>query len=182
MPNGCVVNEFVPFYFSPITSFTFTIYKGNVPRVSPEGQNLGQACEDDRIFFVARPEAFSRSGLFTCFSDFALNSNAPLPTIKTGLNHLKTHVHWEVFDEGQRKADIPEIGYQGVCKYFHNLPSHMTRSSKRMAEFLVHGAVPLDLIECIVAKTDTMRDDLKIIMDASAWSIPIYTNRGCYYG
>lgn len=27
MPCGGVVNDYVPFYFSPITAFTFTIYK-----------------------------------------------------------------------------------------------------------------------------------------------------------
>lgn len=185
MPNDCVVNDFVPFYFSPITSFTFTIYKKNVPLVSPAGVELRQACEDDRIFLVSAPQAFVGSGLFTCFSDYALNSIAPMPTIETDLTKLEDHVHWNVFDESPMVAAIPDIGYAGVCKWYHNMatpPERMTRSAKRMAEFLVYGAVPLDKIVCIVVKTDEMLTTLGGMMSASAWNIPILTKRGCYFG
>jgi len=185
LPNGCVVNDFVPFYFSPITSFTFTIYKENVPLVSPQGVYLRQACEDDRIFLVSSPQAFEVSGLFTCFSDYALNSRAPMPTIETDLTKLEDHVHWDVFDEFPVVSAIPDIGYAGVCKWYHNMatpPERMTRSAKRMAEFLVHGAVPLDKIMCIVVKTDAMRATLEGMMAASAWNIPVSTKRGCFYG
>lgn len=185
MPNGCVVNDFVPFYFSPITSFTYTIFLKNVPLVSPEGVELRKACEDDRIFLVSSPQAFVGTGLFTCFSDYALNSRAPLPTIETDLTKLEDHVHWNVFEEAPMVAAIPEIGYAGVCKFFKNMatpPERMTRSSKRMAEFLVQGSVPLDKIMCIVVKTDAMRATLEGMMAASAWNIPILTKRGCFYG
>ncbi|WP_353342289.1 DUF4433 domain-containing protein [Litorivita sp. NS0012-18] len=185
MPNGCVVNDFVPFYFSPITSFTYTIYMKNVPLVSPEGLELRKACEDDRIFLVSSPQAFVGTGLFTCFSDYALNSRAPMPTIETDLTKLEDHVHWNVFDEAPTVAAIPDIGYSGVCKWYHNMatpPERMTRSAKRMAEFLVQDAIPLDKIMCIVVKTDAMRATLGGMMAASAWDIPILTKRGCFYG
>lgn len=185
LPNGCVVNDFVPFYFSPRTSFTYTIYMRNVPLLSPDGQVLRQACEDDRIFLVSSPQAFIGSRLFTCFSDYALNSRAPMPTIETDLNRLEQHVHWTVFDEDPMVAAIPVIGYAGVCKWYHNMATpleRMTRSAKRMAEFLVHGAVPLDKILCIVVKTDAMRAALGDMMAASVWNIPILTQRGCFYG
>ena len=113
------------------------------------------------------------------------NSNAPLPSIATGIENLENHVHWEVFDETRDKASIPEIGYPGVCSWFHNMasPAHrMTRSAKRMAEFLVYSALPLNHIDCIVAKTDAMRDNLEATMEASDWNIPILTKRGCYFG
>jgi len=185
LPNGCVVNDFVPFYFSPITSFTFTIYKENVPLISPQGVHLRQACEDDRVFLVGSPQAFVGSGLCTCFSDYALNSRAPMPTIETDLTKLEDHVHWSVFDESPMVAAIPDIGYAGVCKWYHNMatpPERMTRSAKRMAEFLVHSAVPLDKIMCIVVKTDAMRATLEGMIAASPWNIPIMTKRGCFYG
>ncbi len=184
MPTGGVVNDFVPFYFSPITSYSYAIYKQKVPLVSPEGCNLGKTCEDDRIYLVCRPERFRGTTLYYCFSNYALNSNAPQPTLETNLDLLEKHVHWDAFDEAPYTAQIPEIEYRGVCKYFTNTASpasRMNRTPKRMAEFLVHSAVPLDYIECIIAKTDDMRDKLKIMMDASGWSIPIYTKPGCYF-
>lgn len=184
MPGGRKVNDYVPFYFSPLTSFTFTISEGNVPLTSPCGEELGAACEDDRIFFVVRPKKVRKHGLSFCFSDFALNSNAPLPSVETNLDLLEEHIHWDVFDESPYAARIPEIGYQGVCSWFHNMASpenRMMRSQKRMAEFLVLDSVPLNFIECIIAKTDAMRDTLITMMDDSRWDIPIYVNRGCYF-
>lgn len=185
MPNGRVVNDFVPFYFSPITSFTYTIFKGNVSLRSPAGDCLRMACEDDRIFLVSSPQNFYGTNLSTCFSDYALNSMAPLPTVETDPNMLASHIHWHVFDDFPKVAMISEIGYEGVCKYFHDResPAHlMTRKAKRMAEFLVLNAVPLDKVICVIAKTDMMKAKLEVMMNASGRSIPIYTNRGCFYG
>ncbi len=57
MPCGGVVNDYVPFYFSPITAFTYAIYFGNVSLTAPDGTPLGKATEDDRVFLVARPHS-----------------------------------------------------------------------------------------------------------------------------
>jgi hypothetical protein len=183
MPNGRMVNDFVPFYFSPITSFTYTIFRKNVPLISPDGNQLGMACEDQRVFLVSSPEGFRDSEQCTCFSDYALNSMAPMPEVVTDLNTLEEHVHWNMFDESPRVAEIEEIGYQGVCKFFCNTAAsnRMQRSSMRMAEFLVYEAVPLDKIVCVVAKTDTIGDQLRTMMHASCWNIPIYTKPGCFF-
>ena len=108
-----------------------------------------------------------------------------MPTVETDPSKLEEHVHWKVFDESPTVASIPEIGYAGVCKYFKDQatqPERMTRSSKRMAEFLVHDAVPLDKILCVVAKTDGMKDTLHAMMTDSAWDIPVYTMSWCFYG
>ena len=51
-----------------------------------------------------------------------------------------------------------------------------------MAEFLVYNSVPLTYIECIIVKTDAMRDNVETMMDASVWNIPIHTKRGCFFG
>lgn len=140
-----MVNDFVPFYFSPITSFTFTIHEENVPLISPAGASLGMANDDDRLFIVFSVDAIGNSGLDYCFSDYALNSQAPLPSIETDLAKLEEHVHWNVFDEAPYVAAIPEISYAGVCRWFHNMASpsvRRLRSQKRMAEFLIRNAVP----------------------------------------
>lgn len=183
LPLGGVVNDYVPFYFSPLTSFTFTINRGNVPLISPTGINLESANDNDRIFFVCRIDTFQDSGLTYCFSDYPLNSVVPPPTIETDLTKLETHIHWDVFDEDQT-AKISEIGYNGVCKWFHNVALHpirQLRSQKRMAEFLVAHAVPMSVVTCIITKSDTMRDRLQVMMEASKWNIPIYAKRGCYF-
>ncbi len=184
MPHGGVVNDYVPFYFSPITSFTFTIHKGNVDLRCPKGEILCKATDDERVFFVCDVEALEGSDLEYCFSDFALNSLAPMPTLESDLNLLSTHVHWDVFDEAPFVAAIAEIGYKGVCRYFHNQESpkeRQNRSQKRMAEFLIKESVPLSRIACIVVKTPSMQQDLQQKVTASAWNIPVFVKPGCYF-
>lgn len=100
------------------------------------------------------------------------------------VDELENHVHWDVFDEPPYTALIPEIGYQGVSRYFKNEvspPARQFRSQKRMAEFLVRNAVPLDLVSCIIVKDKPMRDMLKPMMDGSRWSIPIHVKPGCFF-
>jgi len=184
LPHGGVVNDYVPFYFSPITSFAYTIHKGNVDLRSPDGEVLGRATDDERIFFVAAIEKFECCDLTYCFSDIALNSCAPMPKIATDLKELETHVHWNVFDEAPRTAHVQEIGYQGVCAFFANQatpPERQNRSQKRMAEFLVRDCLPLTYVSCIITKTTVMQASLQAVMDASDWEIPIYTKPGCYF-
>jgi hypothetical protein len=184
MPHGGVVNDYVPFYFSPVTSFTFTIHKGNVDLRSPDGEVLCKASDEDRMFFVCEVASFLNSELNYCFSDFPLNSMAPMPALQCDLANLTSHIHWTLFDEKPVTAKIPEIGYDGVCQYFKNQvspPERQNRSQKRMAEFLVKNAVPLSQVACIVAKNPEIQHSLQRAMDASIWNIPVYAKPGCFF-
>jgi hypothetical protein len=184
LPHGGVVNDYVPFYFSPISSFTYTINRGNVDLRSPAGEVIGKASDEERMFFVCDPVQISNSGLPYCFSNLALNTQVPLPSITANIAELDGLVDWNVFDEIPMTASIPEIGYEGVCAYFRNQDSpqyRQNRSQKRMAEFLVKGAVPLSLVTCVVVKTEQMHQKLQRLMDASNWDIPIHTKPSCYF-
>lgn len=184
MPLGGVVNDYVPFYFSPKTSYTYTIFRGNVPILSPQGVNLGRSNDERRIFIVCKVMDVVRAHKEFCFSDFPLNSMAPKPTMETDVNLLDTHVHWDVFDEEPLSAKISEIGYAGVCSHFANMdrpPHRQLRSQKRMAEFLVKKSLALDQVACIITKTSALQVELQSIMDAYGISIPIYVKRECYF-
>ena len=184
LPHGGVVNDYVPFYFSPLTSFTYTISRGNVDLRCPANNVLGKATDSERMFFVCDVESFAASPLQVCFSDLALNTAAPMPKIDANLANLSTHVEWDMFDDPPYRARIPEIGYTGVCEYFasRNPPQkYQIRSKQRMAEFLVKDAVPLSMVTCIIAKSEELKQHLQPIMDASHWDIPILVNSGCYF-
>ncbi len=184
MPHGGVVNDYVPFYFSPRTGFSYTISQGNIDLRSPTGQVLGKASEDERIFFVCDVDKFHGTNLNYCFSNVALNTAAPMPVIETDLGKLATHIDWTMFDDPPITAHIPEIGYAGVGKWFHSPASpqkYQNRSRQRMAEFLVKDAVPLDMVTCVIAKTPAMEQNLREQMASSNWNIPILVKPGCYF-
>lgn len=184
LPHGGVVNDYVPFYFSPLTGFTYTISRGNVDLRCPENRLLGKARDAERIFFVCDLDVIDHADLQYCFSNLALNTAAPMPTLDTDLANLPDHVAWSVFDDPPYKAQISEIGYEGVCEYFASRPTpqkYQIRSKQRMAEFLIKDAVPLSLVACIVVKDATLRQNLQPIMESSRWDIPILVKPGCYF-
>jgi len=184
MPCGGTVNDYVPFYFSPLTSFTYSVYKSNVQVISPKGNLLGMSSQKDRIFFVGRTERIHQLGLTYCFSNLPLNARAPLPTVEQNLDKLEDIVHWRVFDEPPRYGAIQEIGYLGVHGTFRSEANpnwKMNRSRERMAEFLVRDTVPMNALDCIIVENDAMKNRLQPIVDKYPHQLPIYINRGCFW-
>lgn len=181
---GGVVNDYVPFYFSPKTGFTFTIAQENVGLRCPDGAYLRQATDDDRAFFVGRAKHLIQSHLTTYFSDVALNTLATPPTIRHSLAHLKTTVAWRLFDEEPLVADIAEIGYDGVCRWLHDRERpawQQNRKAQRMAEFLVRDAVPIAELECLVVKTNADGKYARTVLQNSGVNFPVYVKPGCFY-
>lgn len=183
LPAGGVVNDYVAFYLSPVTAFTYTIHRGNVDVFNPSGVSISQSKMDERMFFVFDIAKLAQTGMQFCFSDLALNSNAPLPNIANDVGLLEQHVEWSLFDEEPLTAHIPEIGYRGVCRYFQNKDTpirYQNRRQKRMAEFLVRESVPLQLAECIVVPTSELKAYAEKQLKIHGMAIPVYSKPGCF--
>ncbi|MEB1361258.1 DarT ssDNA thymidine ADP-ribosyltransferase family protein [Xanthomonas campestris] len=152
LPYGGVVNDYVAFYFSPVTSFTYAIHQGQKVNVtSPDGSDLGRSSLEDRLFLVAKVQDIAESGAYYCFSNLALNSHNNQAIISNDISLLPQIVNWAAFDEQPKVAGITEIGYSGVCKYFQETVGREHRRQARMAEFLVKSSVPFGLFSAIIA-------------------------------
>lgn len=182
VPSGAVVNEFVPFYFSPSTKMAFTIHKGNVVLRSPDDQILGPAKMDDVAFMVVDPGVLFSSGRECWFTDQACNSGIT-PTYENDPTRLEQHVAWPLFDETPRMASITELGYQGVCQFQHDrdVPPYQQRSKKRMAEFLVRDHLRMDEVSGIILKTEAHRAEVEAWVSQAGLRMPVLVKPGCYF-
>ena len=175
-PNNHTINDYVPFYFSPIQAMSYTIAQENVDLIDTQGLTLRKACFDDLAFVVARVDKVINKYPNTHYvSDNACNSSA-LVRFGQGINDLNSLVNWHVFDEDPLIAATPEIGYNGACKYFfdHDNELHSHRKSQRMAEFLVQDKFDFGLLECIIVFNEHSKKTIEQSPDFSKYSIPIY--------
>lgn len=182
-PSLKSVNDFVPFYFSPIHSMAFTTHKGNVRLLDPDNTYLGQADHSNSIFLVSTAESLAASGQEYWFTDVACNSGL-LPTYEQDINKITQHINWAVFRAGSQymTAHIPEIGYNGVCKIFSDHPDYYPmRNTQRMAEFLLYDALSLDFVQCIIVQNDTVGQKVQDFINQSRFTIPVYVKQNCYF-
>ncbi|GGF71024.1 hypothetical protein GCM10011332_26250 [Terasakiella brassicae] len=182
-PDQDNINDYVPFYFSPITSMFYTIHKGNVDLKGPDDICYGKASQDGIVFLVCNTDRIASQGLPLWFTDIACNS-AFIPNFENDLSKLSTHVDWPLFEESFSKARISEIGYRGVHWDFtskDNPMEYRNRDKKRMAEFMIKDALPMDLVDCIVVHNNGIKQQVETWMQASSFSIPVYVKSGCYF-
>lgn len=187
-PCGSNVNDFVPFYFSPSTKMAYSIHMRNVPLRNPDGASLGQVSMDDVAQLIVGPEALFRSGRQCWFTDIACNSGIP-PTYCCDPDQLSSHLEWQLFDEfgpqeRDRMASVPEIGYDGVCKWQQDKDEparYQMRSKKRMAEFMVKDHLQMNEVSCIVLKKQTHLAEVQAWVNASHTQIPVYVKPGCFF-
>lgn len=130
VPSGPAVNGFVPFYFSPSTKMAYSIHSGRVTLRSPDDQDLGPANMDDVAFMIVDPNTLFQSGRECWFTDQACNS-AITPLYENDPNKIDQHIDWALFDESPKMANLPELGYDGVCQYQHDREFHLTSNEAK---------------------------------------------------
>ena len=182
MPKNRVINAFVAFYFSPVSSFTFAIHKGNVPVTDPNGNIIGNSQVSDRVFIVCKIRKVISKIKDCYYSNYALNSNSLSPEIFNDFSSIEKNISWDVFDDQPFVGDIPEIGYNGVCKYFSSNTNikYQARKEKRMAEFLVYDELPWDLVECIILPDHSKVKSIQSLISRHGKTTPVYVKPGCF--
>lgn len=153
-PGGCV-GDYVPFYFAPRSPMLYKISKGGVEGVDPDQRLI--------VYLVSSTEAAVDAGVDVVFTDG--NAAKLLSDFFDDLALLGQVVEWPLM----------------ATRSWHNTDEDGDRVRRRMAEFLVHQALPVErLIEIAVYGEPARRRATEILEEAGV-EIPIVIRRDWYF-
>ena len=153
-PGGKVC-DYVPFYFAPRSPMLYSIMRGNVEGVDSNQRRL--------LYFVSSTEAMYDAGLQCVFSDGNAGTFG-VTKFEDDPEKLSSHVDWPVM-----KLTI-----------WNNTDADPDRRRRRMAEFLVHDEVPLELItEVGVYDARIKAGFVKAVGDN--WTVSVNVRTGWYF-
>lgn len=151
-PGGKVC-DYVPFYYAPRSPMLYSIMRGNVPGVAPEQRRLA--------YLVSSTEAAYDAGLPCVFTDG--NAATAFTRVRDDPSELAELVDWPLMQ----------------ATYWYNTPEDPDRRRRRMAEFLVHETLPLELVTGI-GVYDRAGQALIATM-AGGSTIPVAIRRDWYF-
>jgi hypothetical protein len=129
-------------------------------REHAEGRGDGQRA---LIYFVATTDRLLAAGLSCVFSDG--NAAHGLTRFSASLAEMGGRVDWSLM-EAVIWANTPEDG---------------DRVRRRQAEFLVHGAVPLDLIDELAVMDEAVRSRTQEFLDQAGSTLPAVVRPDWYF-
>jgi hypothetical protein len=158
-PGGCV-GDYVPFYFGPKSPMMYRIARDHRDGVTdryPDG-------DGPLAYLATTVGVVVDAGLAWVASD----GNAATATTRFGstLAELDAMVDWPLMTE----------------KYWHGTPDDPDRQRRRMAEFLVHGAVPLPVVSRVAAYSDTYASRIRTALAGDELADRVIARPGWYYG
>jgi hypothetical protein len=152
---GGAVCDYVPFYFAPRSPMLYSIMRGNVEGVSSNQRRL--------VYLVSSTEAIYAAGHDCVFSDGNAGTFG-LTRFESDSDLLATHVDWSVMK----------------LTMWNNTEADPDRMRRRMAEFLVHDQLPLELVSEIGVHDAKVGAWLREAI-GDQWSVPITVHRDWYY-
>lgn len=152
-PGGKVC-DYVPFYFAPCSPMLFSIKCGNVQGVDPNQARL--------VYLVSSTETMYHAGLECVFTD----GNAA--------------VHITDFDDDPATMAIHVDRPIMREKYWANTLEDGDRRRRRMAEFLVHEQVRLQLFSEIGVYNAEIKQALEETLEGD-WDIAVRVRRLWYF-
>lgn len=152
-----VLHDYVPFYFAPRSPMLRAIDGGRVEGCDYRQDDIVHLRSSLRPTLDARlPFVFYdiNAAVFNarCFDDIAYLGE----------------INWSLFFEAPR--------LDGYCKYWNNVhtnPRYVSRMETRQAEFLIHQAFSLDLVEEIVVRTQPIAASVQKIVHAAGWHVNV---------
>jgi hypothetical protein len=163
-PPGGLLHGYVPFYFAPRSPMLMAIDGGRV-----EGCPWRQA---DIVHIETTVERAAADGQFVFFDRNATYAYADAFTDLAKLDR----VAWDLILEAPR--------LDGFCKYFNDKSDperYVGRREKRMAEFMVHGRLPLDRITRLGVIDKQKAEQVTAILRRGGIDLPVVVMRDWYF-
>lgn len=152
---GGTVGDYVPFYFAPRSPMLFRIQRGGVEDVSSDPARL--------VYLVSSTEAVVEARHASVFTDG--NAAAAFTQFDDDMARLDEVVDWPLM-----KATM-----------WANTPDDPDRRRRRGAEFLVHEAVPFELVDELCVYDSAARSAVAAAAAEEGWEVQVRVRRGWYF-
>jgi ssDNA thymidine ADP-ribosyltransferase, DarT len=152
---GGAVGDYVPFYFAPRSPMLFRIQHGGVADVSSDPARL--------VYVVSSTEAVLAAGHDFVFTDG--NAAAAFTEFHDDADSLGEVVDWPLM-----KATM-----------WANTPADPDRRRRRGAEFLVHQALPFELVDRLCVHDADARSSVAAEAADADWEVKVRIRGGWYF-
>ncbi len=163
-PPGGVVADYVPFYFAARSPMMFKLFKGSVPTFTGDHRDLVYFVSDvDRIVAAELAVAISDRNAAKALAEFS-NDVAVLGDLAAAAPR-SDFVDWPLMR----------------AQMWSNTPSDGERMERRMAEFLVHETVPLDLLVGVGVRSEAHKVRIERLFERAGVSMRVVVRSDWYY-
>lgn len=136
-PPGGVVGDYVPFYFAARSPMMYLLWQGRVPSFAGDHHDL--------VYFVSHVDRMVEAGL-----DFVISDRNAAKALADFTNDVAALGDLTTAEPHSGFVDWPLM----EATMWNNTPDDGERMERRMAEFLVLDAVPLDLLAAATYSDD----------------------------
>lgn len=162
-PRG-VVADYVPFYFAARSPMMYKLWRGSVPTF------VGDHC--DLVYLVSKVDRMIGAGV-----DFAISDRNAAKALADFSNDAGVL--------GDLSEDPPQSDFVDWplmrAHMWNNTPDDGERMERRMAEFLVHDRVPLDLVHGVAVHADAQKRRIKHLFADVGRTAKVVARPNWYY-
>ncbi len=163
-PPGGVVADYVPFYFAARSPMMFKLWKGSVPTFTGDHHDL--------VYLVSRVDRMIAAGVAFAISD--RNAAKALADFSDDVGVL-----------GDLTVDPPQSDFVDWPlmreRIWKNTRDDGERMERRMAEFLVHDRVPLDLLLRVAVHSDAQKATIELMFGDARRTTEVVARPDWYY-
>lgn len=163
-PPGGVVADYVPFYFAARSPMMYKLYARGVPTFAGDHRDL--------VYFVTTVERLVAAGL-----PFAISDRNAAKFLAEFTNDISVLGDLAVQPPQSAFIDWPLM----KARRWNNTPDDGERMERRMAEFLVHGEVPLGLLPSIGVRSEDRKARVEHLFAQAGRTVKVVVRDDWYY-